>query len=97
MDEKRATIVKIIETCSACPSQWDMWDAKGNYYYVRYRWGWLQVDQGEVGNAIYGDQLGDNLDGTMSMDVMIEKLQNTKLLDFSESVICEFPYEKGLG
>lgn len=32
-------IVKAIETCGACPSQWDAWDADGNYWYLRYRHG----------------------------------------------------------
>lgn len=30
-------LVKVIETCGACPSQWDAWDADGNYWYLRYR------------------------------------------------------------
>jgi len=97
MDEKRPTIVKIIETCSACPSQWDMWDAEGNYYYVCYRWGYLLVDQGEVGNTIYGDRQGDALEGFMGADVMMDKLRHANLFNFSESVICEYPYEEGLG
>lgn len=33
------TIVKAVQTCSACPSQWDAYDADGNYYYLRYRHG----------------------------------------------------------
>jgi hypothetical protein len=32
-------IVKAIQTCSACPSQWDAWDLDGNYWYLRYRHG----------------------------------------------------------
>lgn len=33
------TIVRAILTCSACPSQWDAWDADGSYWYLRYRFG----------------------------------------------------------
>lgn len=33
------TLVRAIQTCIACPSQWDAWDADGNYYYLRYRHG----------------------------------------------------------
>lgn len=30
-------IVRAVQTCSACPSQWDAWDLDGNYWYLRYR------------------------------------------------------------
>lgn len=33
------TIVRVVETCVACPSQWDGWDTEGKYYYLRYRFG----------------------------------------------------------
>ena len=33
------TLVRAVQTCVACPSQWDAWDADGNYYYLRYRSG----------------------------------------------------------
>lgn len=29
----------VVETCAACPSQWDAWDVDGNYWYLRYRHG----------------------------------------------------------
>ena len=31
------TLVRIIQTCAAMPSQWDAWDLDGNYWYLRYR------------------------------------------------------------
>jgi hypothetical protein len=39
------TIVRAVQTCQACPSQWDAWDADGNYYYLRYRSGCGSVTQ----------------------------------------------------
>lgn len=30
-------IVRAVQTCLACPSQWDAWDANGQYYYLRWR------------------------------------------------------------
>lgn len=39
----KTKIEKIIQTCIACPSQWDMWDTDGVEYYVRYRWSNLSV------------------------------------------------------
>lgn len=30
-------LVKVVQTCVACPSQWDAWTAEGQYLYLRYR------------------------------------------------------------
>lgn len=38
-------IVRAVQTCTACPSQWDAWDEEGNYYYLRYRHGLGTVTQ----------------------------------------------------
>jgi len=60
------TLVRLEQTCSTCPSQWDAWDADGTYYYIRYRWGCLTVERGEVwGELIYDGCTGDPLDGSM--------------------------------
>jgi hypothetical protein len=32
-------LAKIVQTCLACPEQWDAWDVDGNYWYLRYRHG----------------------------------------------------------
>jgi hypothetical protein len=32
-------IVKAVQTCWACPSQWDAWTDTGQYLYLRYRYG----------------------------------------------------------
>lgn len=32
-------LVRVVQTCWACPSQWDAWDADGQTYYMRYRSG----------------------------------------------------------
>lgn len=31
--------VRVVETCIAAPNQWDAWDADGQYYYLRFRYG----------------------------------------------------------
>ena len=33
------TLVQTIQTSRACPAQWSAWDADGNYYYLRFRFG----------------------------------------------------------
>ncbi|MFD4660334.1 hypothetical protein ACFWP2_32480 [Kitasatospora sp. NPDC058444] len=32
-------LTRVVQTCSACPSQWDAWTADGQYLYLRYRHG----------------------------------------------------------
>lgn len=32
-------LVRVVQTCWGCPSQWNAWDADGQYYYLRYRSG----------------------------------------------------------
>jgi hypothetical protein len=32
-------LVRVVETCSAAPSQWDAWTEDGQYLYLRYRHG----------------------------------------------------------
>lgn len=42
------TLAKVVQTCCACPSQWDAWDTDGCYYYLRYRFGRGTVDTYET-------------------------------------------------
>lgn len=37
-DEGRK-LTRVVQTCSAYPSQWDAWTADGQYLYLRYRHG----------------------------------------------------------
>ena len=71
------TLVKAIQTCMACPSQWDAWDAEGNYYYLRYRsaYGsvtrysnenWMNTD--EQGEVVSTFEYGHPLDGSMTLE-----------------------------
>lgn len=32
-------LARVVETCRACPSQWDAWTVDGQYLYLRYRHG----------------------------------------------------------
>ncbi|WUH94500.1 hypothetical protein OG900_33090 [Streptomyces sp. NBC_00433] len=60
------SIARAVQTCAACPSQWDAWTEDGDYLYLRYRWG--------VGTARYGDILVAQFDtddpwgGVMGLD-----------------------------
>jgi hypothetical protein len=82
-------VTKIIETCGGCPSQWNGRTDDGQYLYVRYRWGFLRVALGlsvmvELdGDDIYGEQIGDGLDGVMDFGELTQRLGH--LLDFSKA------------
>lgn len=32
-------LARVVQTCRACPSQWDAWTVDGQYLYLRYRHG----------------------------------------------------------
>jgi hypothetical protein len=46
-------LTRIIQTCRACPSQWDAWDADGQYYYLRYRFGHGTIDTARAPNDLH--------------------------------------------
>lgn len=42
----------LIQTCEACPSQWEFYTFDDRPIYVRYRWGFLSVCIGKEGGTI---------------------------------------------
>lgn len=72
MEYRKANIVlaKAVQTCFACPSQWDAWDTEGNKYYLRYRFGRGTMSQ-DLGDDVYevvaSWQSGDPLDGIIDL------------------------------
>jgi hypothetical protein len=71
-------LAKVVQTCYACPSQWDAWDAEGRYYYLRYRSGIGTVDayanpdpdtwNEPPDGAVAKFEHGDGLDGMISLN-----------------------------
>ncbi|MDH6116891.1 hypothetical protein ABH930_000310 [Kitasatospora sp. GAS204A] len=70
------TIVRAVQTCLACPSQWDAWTDTGQYLYLRYRWGTgtaeafpsPDVDTWPDTDATIAEfDTGRDLDGTISL------------------------------
>lgn len=74
------TLVRLVLTCPACPSQWDGFDAAGNYYYIRYRGGWLAVEKAATraewwhgrSATIFTLDHRDGLDGAMDHPEMLQ-------------------------
>lgn len=77
------------QTCSACPSQWEFRTFENRPVYVRYRWGYLSIRIGSPdcdiedavgGKEIFGDQLGEDLDGSIGWNKVgeiVESLPNS--------------------
>lgn len=74
-------LVRLERTCFACPSQWDAWDVDNNYYYIRFRGGYLSVDRSRSVAAMWdtnertsllGWDTGDGLDGFMTDTEMLD-------------------------
>ena len=56
--KKKILIENFEQTCYACPSQWEGVTEKGEYIYIRYRWGYLRITVDRV--EIYGESLSDD-------------------------------------
>jgi hypothetical protein len=70
---ERVRLVRLVQTCTACPSQWDAWAEDGTYYYVRYRHGTLTVNRDDVcGELVLSEELDLGDGGWMSEDEMLE-------------------------
>lgn len=74
-----AELVRVVQTCSACPSQWDGWTATGDYVYMRYRWG-QGTAKSERHGYIAEFYHGDALDGFITLDEFL-KLANIRLAE----------------
>ncbi len=63
-------IRNLVQTCDACPSQWDAETEDGRNVYIRYRWGYLSVDVS--GLEVFGSGVGSGSDGCMSTREMLQ-------------------------
>lgn len=62
------TIVRAVQTCFACPSQWDAWTEDGTYLYLRYRGGIGTVNVGAADGPLLASFGAPSLDGVMDLD-----------------------------
>ena len=83
-EEKEIKVEKMKQTCSVCPSQWEIKISDGKMIYARYRWGYLSIRisptktdnimEAVGGKEIYGKQLGGGFDGALDEEIMLEHL-----------------------
>lgn len=62
------TITRAVETCAACPSQWDAWDQDGRYYYLRYRFGRGTVQAGGADGPVVAEFGENSMDGCIELE-----------------------------
>lgn len=66
-------LVRAVQTCHACPSQWDAWDLDGRYWYLRFRSG-----RGTMGRDYLTGQLSfevdDGLAGAISLAEFCDRI-----------------------
>jgi hypothetical protein len=67
-------ITQIKQTCYACPSQWSGKSACGQDIYIRFRYGYLQLDVND--ETVYGEQMSDEMDGCLNFIDMKFKLKD---------------------
>jgi hypothetical protein len=74
-------IRNLIQTGTACPSQWDAESEDGRPVYIRYRWGTLTAEFWDMTNppfnergVFYAEPQGDPYDGVMTTEEMIDKI-----------------------
>ncbi len=82
--KKKFKIKSCVKTCSACPSQWDLYTTMGQYIYARYRWGGLTLtlNMGKPNSeVIYHKGIGDGWDGVLSTSEL--KKHTRSVLDWS--------------
>lgn len=87
----RRVVSTFRKTCSACPSQWDVYLTDGRYVYVRYRGGRFRAEMSSCEAAWWEDSggtiqicqkfVGDSLDGWMETEDMKGLLAD--ILDWS--------------
>lgn len=81
---ERYKVDRCIMTCSACPSQWDIYTDKDEYIYARYRWGVLTLTLYPMrhGTELYRERIGDEFDGVMGTAELMKL--TASVLDWSE-------------
>lgn len=84
MATKKYKVKHCIMTCSACPSQLDIYTDDGEYIYARYRWGCLTITLDPFGSGskeLYCEDIGGGFDGVLDTLELVE--HSKSVLDWS--------------
>ena len=89
-------IAKLIQTCAACPSQWEGHLDDGRMVYIRYRHGTLRANIStivtddvskaldETSNTVFSEVIGGCFDGDICLESMKIYLKN--VFDFEDTI-----------
>jgi len=86
-------ITKVIRTCWACPSQWELVDNEGYPYYIRFRYGFLSVRKGKKnkdiltaieGKEVFSYNFGGVFSGYMEYEHLKEILKDVMIFPEKE-------------
>jgi hypothetical protein len=89
-------IENLIQTCSACPSQWNFITDENRCCYVRYRWGYLSVCISEPngtlesavnGVEIFGRQCGGGFGGIIDWSVVEGFIKDIDIINTLASMV----------
>lgn len=80
-------VENLVQTCWACPSQWEFTTDEDRPVYVRFRHGWLSIRVGEpgrsdgvIGREILGiDLSSQGLDGVIAWDEVEPRIKNINI------------------
>lgn len=74
-------IVKAVQTCNACPAQWDAWTDAGEQLYLRFRYGRGTVSR-VLGDGSHQEisvfEFGDPMNGSIGLDEFCAKAGITR-------------------
>ena len=70
-------VTELEQTCEISPSQWEGKAEDGQFVYIRYRWGWLEIGVDKTMNQAVVNrervaQLGDKWDGYITQSEMMK-------------------------
>lgn len=67
------TIGRAVQTCPACPSQWDAWTTDGEYVYLRYRFGRGTIQAGPPGGRLLAEFGEPSMDGSIDLSEFADR------------------------
>lgn len=94
MSKSKYILASIVQTCEACPSQWEGHFDDGIMFYCRYRHGRLTIESSTeptsnvmeaMENLILDKDMGDSFDGVMDTETLYQIMRESGKFGFTES------------
>jgi hypothetical protein len=96
------TITRIVQTCRSSPSQWEGYFADGRAFYIRYRYGRLEVSAhaqnplADDAESLVDEDLGRGpIDGELSY-VDLRSILQRHGIDAPAALEVDTPFHKGI-